>query len=48
MKTLQPLFGAFKNMDPTNRAGAITLVCIVVGILLFAFGVQIGKFLATL
>lgn len=46
MNHLEPLFGVLKNMDPTNRAGIITLGCIIAGVLIFASGVQIGKLIA--
>ncbi len=48
MNNLESILGALKNMDPTNRAGVITLGCIVAGILIFASGVQIGKFIASI
>ncbi len=47
MNNLETILGAFRNMDPTNRAGVITLGCIVASILIFASGVQIGKLIVS-
>lgn len=48
MKLLEHISDALHGMDPTNRAGAITLLCIVAGVFLVAFGVHVGKALGSL
>ncbi len=48
MKLLEQISGALNGMDPTNRAGVITLLCIFAGVLLVASGVHVGKALGSI